>query len=106
MIRPLLQDATGAAIPDKASYDSTALVSILAERRVTDTPMTTTLVSTVLSRYPDLHQKVPELKSLWLNGEVITTGSSSHDPHLPSPSSSALLVFATSESRLQKTARG
>jgi len=61
------------AIPDRASYDPTALVSILASRRVTDTLMTPTLLSTVLSRYPNLHQELPDLKSLWLNGEVVTT---------------------------------
>lgn len=73
MLRPLLRGATVVAIPDKASYDPTALVSILASRRITDTLMTPTLLSTVLSRYPDLSQKVPDLQSLWLNGEVVTT---------------------------------
>lgn len=73
MLRPLLRGATVVAIPDSASYDPTALVSILASRRITDTLMTPTLLSTVLSRYPDLHTKVPDLRSLWLNGEVVTT---------------------------------
>jgi amino acid adenylation domain-containing protein len=73
MLRPLLRGATVFAIPDKASYDPTALVSILAARKITDTLMTPTLLSTVLSRYPDLHQKLPHLKSLWFNGEVVTT---------------------------------
>jgi amino acid adenylation domain-containing protein len=73
MLRPLLRGATVFAIPDKASYDPTALVSILSSRKITDTLMTPTLLSTVLSRYPDLHQKLPDLKSLWLNGEVVTT---------------------------------
>lgn len=73
MLRPLVRGATVVAIPDKASYDPTALVSILASRRITDTLMTPTLLSTVLSRYPNLHQEVPDLKSLWLNGEVVTT---------------------------------
>ena len=73
MLRPLLRGATVIAIPDSASYDPTALVSILASKRITDTLMTPTLLSTVLSRYPDLHQKLPNLKSLWLNGEVVTT---------------------------------
>lgn len=73
MLRPLLRGATVVAIPDKASYDPTALVNMLASRRITDTLMTPTLLSTVLSRYPELHQQVPELRSLWLNGEVVTT---------------------------------
>lgn len=73
MLRPLLRGATVVAIPDKASYDPTALVSMLASRRITDTLMTPTLLSTVLSRYPELHQQLPDLRSLWLNGEVVTT---------------------------------
>jgi non-ribosomal peptide synthetase component F len=73
MLRPLLRGATVVAIPDKASYDPTTLVSMLASRRITDTLMTPTLLSTVLSRYPDLHQQVPDLRVLWLNGEVVTT---------------------------------
>jgi amino acid adenylation domain-containing protein/thioester reductase-like protein len=73
MLRPLLRGATVVAIPDSASYDPTALVNILTSKRITDTLMTPTLLSTVLSRYPNLHQKVPDLKSLWLNGEVVTT---------------------------------
>jgi len=73
ILRPLLRGATVFAIPDSASYDPTALVGILASKRITDTLMTPTLLSTVLSRYPDLQQKLPDLKSLWLNGEVVTT---------------------------------
>ncbi|KAH6677909.1 enterobactin synthetase component F [Plectosphaerella plurivora] len=73
MLRPLLRGATVIAIPDSASYDPTALVSLLASRRITDTLMTPTLLSTVLSRYPELGKRLPDLKSLWLNGEVVTT---------------------------------
>lgn len=73
MLRPLLRGATVVAIPDKASYDPTALVNLLSSRKITDTLMTPTLLSTVLSRYPALQQKLPHLKSLWLNGEVVTT---------------------------------
>lgn len=73
MLRPLIRGATVVAIPDKASYDPTALIAILAAKHVTETLMTPTLLSTVLSRYPDLHQQVPDLRTLWLNGEVVTT---------------------------------
>jgi amino acid adenylation domain-containing protein/thioester reductase-like protein len=73
ILRPLLRGATVVAVPDSASYDPIALVEYLAERRVTDTLMTPTLLTTVLSRHPDLGAKLPELKSLWLNGEVVTT---------------------------------
>lgn len=73
MLRPLLRGATVVAVPDSASYDPITLIEFLTERRITDTLMTPTLLATVLSRHPDLGSKLPELKSLWLNGEVVTT---------------------------------
>ncbi|KAH9241332.1 hypothetical protein K456DRAFT_1822784 [Colletotrichum gloeosporioides 23] len=73
MLRPLLRGATVFAIPDCASYDPTALVSLLESRRITDTLMTPTLLATVLSRHPHLGSRLTELRSLWLNGEVVTT---------------------------------
>lgn len=73
MLRPLLRGATTVAVPDSASYDPIALVEFLSERKITDTLMTPTLLTTVLSRHPDLGKKLPHLKSLWLNGEVVTT---------------------------------
>ena len=73
MLRPLIRGATVVAIPDSASYDPIALTEILAEKHITDTLMTPTLLATVLSRHPNLGEKLPELKSLWLNGEVVTT---------------------------------
>ncbi|KAF3344183.1 3-oxoacyl-[acyl-carrier-protein] reductase [Verticillium dahliae VDG2] len=73
MLRPLLRGATVVAIPDAASYDPTALVGLLASRRITDTLMTPTLLATVLSRHPELGKRLPDLRSLWLNGEVVTT---------------------------------
>lgn len=73
MLRPLLRGATTVAVPDSASYDPIALVQYLSDRKITDTLMTPTLLTTVLSRHPDLGKKLPDLKSLWLNGEVVTT---------------------------------
>ena len=73
MLRPLIRGATTVAIPDHASYDPVALVDLLASGKITDTLMTPTLLATVLSRHPNLGQKLPHLKSLWLNGEVVTT---------------------------------
>ncbi|KAK2616481.1 hypothetical protein QQS21_000523 [Conoideocrella luteorostrata] len=73
MLRPLLRGATTVAVPDSASYDPELLVEFLAARKVTDTLMTPTLLSTVLSRHPSLANVLPHLKSLWLNGEVVTT---------------------------------
>ncbi|KAH6898139.1 hypothetical protein B0T10DRAFT_100355 [Thelonectria olida] len=73
ILRPLLRGATVVAVPDRVSYDPTALVELLASKRITDTLMTPTLLATVLSRHPKLADRLPELRSLWLNGEVVTT---------------------------------
>ncbi|KAK8204638.1 hypothetical protein M8818_005078 [Zalaria obscura] len=73
MLRPLLRGATVVAIPDETSYDPVALVEMLAEKRCTETLMTPTLLATVLGRWGDLGARLPELKVLWLNGEVVTT---------------------------------
>lgn len=70
MLRPLLKGATTVAVPDSTSYDPEALPLFLAEKKITDTLMTPTLLATVLARHPSLD--LPELKSLWLNGEVVT----------------------------------
>ncbi|UNI13913.1 putative NRPS-like protein biosynthetic cluster [Purpureocillium takamizusanense] len=73
MLRPLLRGATTVAVPDHASYDPVGLVDFLSSRNITDTLMTPTLLATVLSRHSNLGEKLPHLKSLWLNGEVVTT---------------------------------
>ena len=73
IIRPLLRGATVIAVPDSVSYDPVALVELLSSRRVTETLMTPTLLATVLSQHPRLDSKLPNLRSLWLNGEVVTT---------------------------------
>ncbi|UKZ51253.1 putative NRPS-like protein biosynthetic cluster [Trichoderma virens] len=73
MLRPLIRGATTVAVPDSASYDPIGLVEFLSARHITDTLMTPTLLTTVLSRHPNLGEKLPELRSLWLNGEVVTT---------------------------------
>lgn len=73
MLRPLLRGATVVCVPDEASYDPVALVDLLARRRVTETLMTPTLLAAVLSRHLDIQKDVPELRTLWFNGEVVTT---------------------------------
>lgn len=73
ILRPLLRGATTFCIPDEASYDPVALVDLLSSRNITETLMTPTLLATVLSRHARLGERLPELKSLWLNGEVVTT---------------------------------
>lgn len=72
ILRPLLRGATVVTVPDETSYDPVALVDLLASKKITETLMTPTLLATVLSRHPDLGQRLPDLRTLWLNGEVVT----------------------------------
>ena len=73
ILRPLIRGATVVAVSDEVSYDPTALVDLLAARRCTETLMTPTLLATVLARHPGIGARLPELRTLWLNGEVVTT---------------------------------
>lgn len=73
MLRPLLRGATVVCVPDEASYDPVKLVDLLSSRRVTETLMTPTLLTTVLSSHSQISNRLPDLRTLWLNGEVVTT---------------------------------
>lgn len=73
IIRPLLRGATVVAVADETSFDPDALVELLSSKGITETLMTPTLLAAVLSRHPDLSTLLPDLRSLWLNGEVVTT---------------------------------
>ncbi|KAL1303784.1 hypothetical protein AAFC00_007121 [Neodothiora populina] len=72
IIRPLLRGATVVAVPDEASYDPAALVDLLSSKQVSETLMTPTLLATVLSRDANVGARLPDLRTLWLNGEVVT----------------------------------
>lgn len=73
IIRPLLRGATVVAIPDDASYDPRMLIDLLASKKITETLFTPTLFAAVLSRHQALGSRLPHLKTVWLNGEVVTT---------------------------------
>nr|OQO19827.1 hypothetical protein B0A51_13517 [Rachicladosporium sp. CCFEE 5018] len=73
IIRPLLRGATVVAIPDEASFDPKALVDLLTAKKITETLMTPTLLAAMLARNSDLGTRLPDLRTLWLNGEVVTT---------------------------------
>ncbi len=73
ILRPLLRGATVVTVPDETSYDPSQLVDLLASQKVTETLMTPTLLAAVLSRHPHIGERVPDLRVLWLNGEVVTT---------------------------------
>jgi amino acid adenylation domain-containing protein len=73
IIRPLLRGATVIAVPDDASYDPRMLVDLLSSKKVTETLFTPTLFAAVLARHQALSTRLPNLKTVWLNGEVVTT---------------------------------
>lgn len=73
MLRPLLRGAVVVPVPDETSYDPAALVDLLASKRITETLMTPTLLATILARNPHIGTQIPDLRTLWLNGEVVTT---------------------------------
>lgn len=72
ILRPLLRGATVFAVPDEASYDPIALVELLSTQKITETLMTPTLLATILARNTKL-SSLQSLRTLWLNGEVVTT---------------------------------
>jgi thioester reductase-like protein len=109
MLRPLLRGATTVAVPDSASYDPEALVDFLARRRITDTLMTPTLLAIVLARNVNIdvnasaklplpHLPLPDLRSLWLNGEVVTTDLYRRATQTLPPQVRLLNVYSISES--------
>jgi len=73
ILRPHFRGATTVAVPDEVSYDPVALVELLRSKEITETLMTPTLLATVLSRHPKLGDRLPHLRTLWLNGEVLAT---------------------------------
>ena len=73
MMRPLLRGATTVVIPDDVIYDPNALIRFLEEYEITETLVTPSLLEAVLnSSGPDAGEKLSRLKTLWLNGEVVT----------------------------------
>lgn len=73
MLRPLVRGATVVTVPDEASYDPVELVNMLSSRNISETLMTPTLLAAVLARHPRIGSRLPNLRTLWLNGEVVTT---------------------------------
>ncbi|KAI8631362.1 enterobactin synthetase component F [Xylariaceae sp. FL1651] len=73
IIRPLLRGATVVTVPDETSYDPVALVELLRSKNITETLMTPTLLATVLARYANFGNRLKDLRTVWLNGEVVTT---------------------------------
>jgi amino acid adenylation domain-containing protein/thioester reductase-like protein len=73
MMRPLLRGATTVVVPDDVIYDPGALIRFLEGYEITETLITPSLLETVLnSSGADLGERLSNLKTLWLNGEVVT----------------------------------
>ena len=73
MLRPLLRGATTVVIPDDVIYDPGALIGYLQERRITEVLVTPSLLGAVLDAGgEDLADRLRALRTLWLNGEVVT----------------------------------
>jgi thioester reductase-like protein/amino acid adenylation domain-containing protein len=73
MMRPLLRGATTVVIPDDVIYDPKALIRFLEEYAITETLVTPSLLEAVLnSSGPDVGERLSKLRTLWLNGEVVT----------------------------------
>lgn len=73
ILRPLLRGATVVSVADEVSYDPVALLELLSTKKITETLMTPTLLAAVLARHNNLNEVLPLLRTLWLNGEVVTT---------------------------------
>ncbi|HET7480605.1 MAG TPA: amino acid adenylation domain-containing protein [Rubrobacteraceae bacterium] len=73
MLRPLLRGAATVVIPDDVIYDPNALVRFLREYEVTETLVTPSLLEAVLDASgPEIGDRLPALRTVWLNGEVVT----------------------------------
>jgi amino acid adenylation domain-containing protein/thioester reductase-like protein len=97
MMRPLLRGATTVVIPDDVIYDPGALIRFLEEREITETLITPSLLETVLnSSGADLGERLSNLKTLWLNGEVVTCTHARRAMELL-PNARLLNVYSCSE---------
>ncbi|HEV8045981.1 MAG TPA: AMP-binding protein, partial [Rubrobacter sp.] len=73
MMRPLLRGATTVVIPDDVIYDPKSLIRFLDEYGVTETLVTPSLLEAVLDASgPEVGETLSALRTLWLNGEVVT----------------------------------
>ena len=73
VLRPLLRGGTSYVIGDDVIYDPPALVRYLEEHRITEIQMTSSLTEAVLDASgPDLATRLPDLKTVWVCGEVVT----------------------------------
>src|SRR5829696_5239902 len=97
MMRPLLRGATTVVIPDDVIYDPGALIQFLEDYEVTETLITPSLLEAVLnSSGPEVGERLSNLKTLWLNGEVVTR-TLAHRAMEALPDTRLLNVYSCSE---------
>ncbi|HKH12442.1 MAG TPA: amino acid adenylation domain-containing protein [Rubrobacter sp.] len=73
VLRPLLRGGASYVIGDDVIYDPPALVRYLEEHRITEIQMTSSLTEAVLDASgADLAERLPDLKTIWVCGEVVT----------------------------------
>src|ERR687890_465740 len=97
MMRPLLRGATTVVIPDDVIYDPRALIRFLEENGITETLVTPSLLEAVLnSSGPDVGERLSKLRTLWLNGEVVTRTLAQRTMELL-PDARLLNVYSCSE---------
>ena len=73
MFRPLLRGGATYVIPDDVIYDPEAVVRFLEGCRITEVLMTPSLLGAVLNAGgPEVGTRLSALRTLWLNGEVVT----------------------------------
>jgi amino acid adenylation domain-containing protein/thioester reductase-like protein len=73
VLRPLLRGGASYVIGDDVIYDPPALIRHLQEHRITEIQMTSSLTEAVLDASgPDLAKRLPDLKTIWVCGEVVT----------------------------------
>ena len=73
VLRPLLRGGASYVIGDDVIYDPPALIRHLEVHRITEIQMTSSLTEAVLDASgPDLAERLPDLKTIWVCGEVVT----------------------------------
>ena len=73
VLRPLLRGGASYVIGDDVIYDPPALIRHLEEHRITEIQMTSSLTEAVLDASgPGLTERLPDLKTIWVCGEVVT----------------------------------
>ena len=73
VLRPLLRGGASYVIGDDVIYDPPALVRYLEEHGITEIQMTSSLAEAVLDASgPDLADRLPDLRTIWVCGEVVT----------------------------------